>query len=155
MVNVIISGTFDRLHAGHKSLLHRGIVIAKQNNNHLLVEITPWSYVCKFKKYSHIVKSEFDRLNDVEKYLSLHLNSDKYSVVISNDEYGSAMYSQNLDAMIIGTDTMGWAQMINYYRMQCGLSELTISMTPDYFIDGNRISSTHLREQEINGVKVV
>jgi len=149
MSNIIVSGTFDRLHEGHKYLLHQCIDrFVDYEYNHLLVEITPNTYVQKFKKLASIVQSEKERLQGVENYLSHIICDGQYTVVISNDEYGSAMYSKNLDTVVVGKDTEAWALMINFYRVQSGLNPLTIIISEDYIKNGKRISSTSLREKE-------
>jgi pantetheine-phosphate adenylyltransferase len=153
MSNIIVSGTFDRLHEGHKKLLSKIIIDymhfdIEYECNHMLVEITPNNYVQKYKKYSSMVQSERERLLGVERYLVEYIDPAYFTVVISNDEYGSSMYSNNLDIVVVGKDTEPWAKMINFYREQSGLIPLEVIVTEDYIKDGQKISSTSLREKE-------
>lgn len=148
MTNYLISGTFDRLHDGHKLLFQR--VFARFNNDkdHLLVEVANQSYVSKFKQYSQIVQSETDRVHAIESYLDELLYRNNYTVVVASDEYGAALRSMNIDVVMCGLDSLGWFHLMNEYRAASSdMNQFDIVTIPR---DG--MSSTKLREKELNHV---
>ena len=145
---VLVAGTFDRLHDGHKALLSKAIGVGFLG--HVLVEIMPWEYCQKFKKLAYLIQSERERYEAIEDFMDQNLSPVRYDVVIAKDEYGQGFYAKTLTDIVVGEDATGWAEMINAYRKTNNLSILNVHILKDIEIDGGRMSSTKLRERELN-----
>ena len=67
------------------------------------------------------------------------------------DLYGHGFYSKTLTDIVVGEDTRCWAEMINTYRVNNNMNPLTVHILNDVINGDKRLSSTCLREIELNG----
>ncbi len=141
---VIVAGTFDRLHKGHKVLLGTSAKLGEE----LLVCIADGPLLMS-KKFREKIQSYEERKKKVEQFLT-HLNT-PYSIVKILDPIGPAGSDKLADAIVVSTETYPGALRVNFERKKRGLKELIIIVCPLVPAeDGKPISSERIRAKEIN-----
>ena len=133
---VVVGGTFDFLHRGHKTLVNKAFEVGE----HVIIGLTSGS----MKK--HALPYE-ERRKKLEAFVK---NKGKYEIVEIFDPYGIAVDMKDLEAIVVSKETKARAEEINEIRKNRGLLPLKIieiSMVLAY--DGKPISSTRIRKGEI------
>ncbi|MCW1296315.1 MAG: pantetheine-phosphate adenylyltransferase [Candidatus Parvarchaeota archaeon] len=141
---VIVGGTFDRLHIGHKFFLKTASFYGRK----MIVGLTS-DEMCR-------KKTDFDKIWKYDKrkkvlYRFLKRNKIKFEIVKIHDIFGPALKIRGECAIVVTGETEKNAIKINKKRMGMGLKE--IEMIVLYFIkskDGKIISSSRIRAGEID-----
>jgi len=142
---VICGGTFDLFHAGHKDFLR--FVLSKGKK--VIIGITSDEYV---KENKLDVMEPFEkRKNTVKNFLIEQNSSDNAQLLKINDLYGPTLDPKlSADALIVSKDSEKGAFLINSKRKELGLPEFLVIVSPLYLVDGEVVSSSHIREGKIN-----
>ncbi len=141
---VIVAGTFDRLHEGHKILLRTSAKLGEE----LLVCIADGPLLMG-KNFREKIESYDERKRNVEEFLG-SLNA-RFSVVKILDPIGPAGSDPMADAIVVSTETYPGALRVNFERKKKGLKELVIVVCPLIVAeDGKPISSSRIRAGEID-----
>jgi len=145
--NVVLGGTFDRLHAGHKMLLSAAILRCKKR---LTVGVTDGAMINSKKLWEIIEPCELrmknlkDFLMDVEPRL-------EYSIVPITDPYGPTAYDPDLELLVVSEETLKGGLKVNQLRKEKGLKILDVYPIPlinDRHAskwEENKISSSSIR----------
>lgn len=140
---IVIGGTFDFMHKGHRKLLELGI----RNAEKLVIGLTSDEFASRFRIEK--VSPYRDRKEELEKFLdkfSVH-----YKIVKIDDTYGVATLDPEIDCIIVSEETLLRAEEINAIRFKKGLKKLTIIVTPTILADdGKPLSSERIRAREID-----
>ncbi len=139
--NVLVAGTFDRLHEGHKLLLDTAIHNCSKN---LFIGITKDNMI-KNKKYSELIESENERYNNINNYLTNINTNINIHIFFIEDKYSISIKNKELDAIVLTDENYNVGLEINNIRINKNLKPLKIIE-----IKRTNISSTYLRELEIN-----
>jgi pantetheine-phosphate adenylyltransferase len=144
---VAVGGTFDHLHEGHKILLTTAGYLARDL---LIVGITG-PELLKNKEYAQAMESYAHRKESVESFLNYVYPSLQLHIEMMHDVYGPTATIENIDALVISTETRSGGEQVNQFRMEKKWSELTI-----YEVNligsgksDQKISSTQLRKEEL------
>ncbi|MHA2407106.1 MAG: pantetheine-phosphate adenylyltransferase [Candidatus Ranarchaeia archaeon] len=145
---LIFSGTFDRLHKGHKHILHRAFSLAR----FVLIGITSNKMV-ESKQLSELIQPVEVRIKELEMYLESVNYSERYEIKIIEDPLGFATAIEEVDAILVSEEPgpFKWAKRINRVREAKGWIPLEIITIP--FIKTQtkkRISSLAIRQRKIN-----
>jgi pantetheine-phosphate adenylyltransferase len=141
--NVVLAGTFDILHIGHKKLINHALKISKK----LYLGVTSDEFVKKNKSYK--CASFEERKNNIIKFLGKRIS--KVEIVELNDEFGMAQNEKNLQAIVVSDETKFRAEAINEIRKKNGLKPLEIISLPIvYAEDSKKISCERIRAGEID-----
>lgn len=113
---VILGGTFDHLHNGHKKLLSLAVSICA---NRILVGVTVDSMLTN-KSHAEWLEPLQVRQRAVREYLAFlnpELNAD---IVAIQDPLGPAVVIPEPAAMVVSTETLSGAAKINHLRVERG-----------------------------------
>ncbi len=141
---VIVAGTFDHLHEGHKILLRTSAKLGEE----LLVCLADGPLLLG-KRFREKIQTYEERKRKVEEFLnSLAIN---FSVIKIQDPIGPAGSDKLADAIVVSTETYPGALKVNSVRKNRGLQELVIVVCPLVAAeDGRPISSSRIRAGEID-----
>lgn len=138
---VILGGTFDHLHNGHKKLLSLAVSICARR---ILVGVTADSMLTK-KSHAELLQPLAQRKRAVREYL-LFLNPQlTVDIVTIEDPFGPAIVIPEPAAMVVSTETLAGGAKINSIREERGLPKLHLFACRR--TDSSTLSSTHIREQ--------
>jgi len=143
---VVLAGTFDTLHIGHKRLINHALKISKE----LYLGITTDDFVRRTKSYKCATFEE--RKKNLIKFLGKKIS--KVKLFELDDEYGVAISDKDLQAIVVSDETKAKAQEINEIRERRGLKPLeVISLPIIYAQDLKKISCERitLKQIDVNG----
>jgi cytidyltransferase-like protein len=139
---VLVAGTFDRLHQGHKTLLETAI---NSTSNELIIAITDDSMVTT-KKLHHLIESVDTRLHNIKEFITkTNVNNILIKYIIIKEKYSISIVDEDLNALVLSNETLQAGLEINQIRKIKGLGDLELIQ-----ISRTEISSTMLRELEYN-----
>eukprot|EP00210_Caulerpa_lentillifera_P000267 g260.t1 len=144
---VVVGGTYDHLHAGHRLVLSVCALITSQK---LFIGITDEGYL-QGKKYKELIHSLRQRKETISSFIH-HINKDldfQFSVLRDPQEPVLAEVYANLDALVVSMETLAGGEAVNQSRIVRGLDKLEIIVVDCIEHDAsNKLSSTQLREIE-------
>jgi pantetheine-phosphate adenylyltransferase len=145
-MKVMVGGTFDPLHDGHKRLLDRSFEIAG-SDGHVIIGLTTDSFV---SRKTHPIRPFSSRQTDLEHYLISRQYSTRWMIEPLNDRFGSAI-DVDFDAIIVSEETLPVAVEINKLRRNAGRKKVDIHQISCVLAeDGRWISSTRIYRGEID-----
>ena len=137
---VAVGGTFDKFHDGHKKLLST----ACELGNRIEVGVTSDA----FGGLKGDIDSFEDRSNYVKSFFS---NQSNFHVLRLDDPFGTTIYDEDFDAIVVSEETEPTAVEINEIRISKGMKPIDIVVVSFVLAyDGTPISSTRIRRGEIN-----
>ena len=139
--NVAVGGTFDQFHKGHEKLLNEAF---KMGDN-ILIGVTSDEFGGKKGNIDPCKK----RMSELEKFLQKF--EQRYIVKKLEEPYGPTIHDSTIEAIVVSRETKPTADRINEIRKEKGMKPLEIFII-DWVMadDGNPISSTRIRNGEIN-----
>ena len=141
-----MGGTFDILHAGHKALLQRAMEVG----DIVLIGLTTDARASKSRNKTQINTYNI-RLANLQDLLKSMKSLDRFQIVPLENDWGPSVVDEDFEAIIVSDETKSTAQKINKIRSAEGKSELEIVIVPMIKAqDGNRISSSRIRNKEID-----
>ena len=141
-----MGGTFDILHAGHKALLQRAL----EAGDIVLIGLTTDARASKSRNKTQINTYNI-RLANLQDLLRSMKSLDRFQIVPLENDWGPSVVDEDFEAIIVSDETKSTAQKINKIRSAEGKSELEIVIVPMIKAqDGNRISSSRIRNKEID-----
>lgn len=157
----LLGGTFTPIHNGHRALLHKAFQTASHDgagDGHVVVGLTSTELAAdtrsdpshakmlgSFETRHENLDTELDRLDDA--YTA------SYEIIELEDTHGPAATREEIDALVVSPEAKAQrrAYELNERRVEDDLGPLEIHTAP--FVtaeDGSRISSTRVRDGEID-----
>lgn len=137
---VAVGGTFDKLHKGHEKLLKTAFEIGER------VEIGVTSNA--FGGLKGDIDSCEVRMANLKAFFS---DKNNFTVSILDDPFGTTIYDEEFDAIVVSEETEPNAIKINKIRHDKDMDLLDIVVVSFVLAyDGYPISSTRIRKGEIN-----
>ena len=131
---IVVGGTFDGLHEGHKSILKT----AFENGDSVAIGLTSDDFAGRFRVRK--VNPYTDRKKTLETFVKKF--DKQYKVFEINDSYGIATIDAGIDCIVVSEETLLRAEEINTIRFKKKLPKLTIIVVPLVLgRDGNPLSS--------------
>ena len=140
-----MGGTFDIIHIGHLSLIEKAASISEK----VIIGLTSDSLATKSGKK---LRNNFEtRLENLKKTLTEKFSDSLFEIAMLDDDFGPAVIKGEVDALVVSEETSKKGDILNAKRNDLGLSPVEIIIVPMKLAsDGERISSTRIRNDEID-----
>ena len=142
---VATGGTFDIIHKGHLALLQRAFEVSES----VIIGVTSDKFATEHGK--KITNNYGTRISNLTKLLNSMFKNGRYEIKQLNEDFGPALYTNNVEALIASKETGHKGTLLNRLRVEKGLLPVDV-ITVDLVLakDGKRISSTRIRSGEID-----
>ena len=142
---VAMGGTFDVIHAGHRALLNAAFSVS----SHVIIGLSSDALVLrKGKKLWH---SYSKRLESLERFLEKEFPAKSYTISPLDNDFGPAVLENGVEALIVSEETAPQGETLNRLRLERNLDPVQVVVVPMILAsDGGRISSTRIRNSEID-----
>jgi len=145
-MKVMVGGTFDPLHDGHKRLISRSFELAGRDGT-VIVGLTTDTFA---RRKVHPVRAYEQRKAALASYIREQGFPASYSIEPLKDRYGTAL-EDDFDALVVSEETLPIAHEINQLRKEKGKQKVDIhQITCVLADDGHWISSTRIYRGEID-----
>ena len=140
-----LGGTFDIIHAGHLTMIEKAIAISDK----IIIGLTSDSFVSKHGK---IITNNFEkRFENLDKTIRKKFPNCSFEIAKLDDEFGPAVLENDVDALVVSDETSQKGDILNAMRKEKNLLPVEIIVVPMKLAsDGDRISSTRIRNSEID-----
>lgn len=143
---VLVGGTFDHLHDGHRALLEATISFG----NYVRVGITSDEFAKRMRRSDpnlHLMQPFEVRKQNVVNFLKSR-GCKNFEIMVLEDRYGPALNSPTAEGIVVTEETYPTAVEINKLRVINGLDQLLILVIPFVYDEkGIIISSRRIRQQ--------
>ncbi len=146
-MNVVLGGTFDPVHDGHRALFERAFELGDVTIGLTSDELAP-----KTRNIDRRVRSFEERREDLADELSsLAEEYDRSFEIRQLDSPTGIATEEGFDVLIVSPETEDGAEAVNEIRAEKGLEPLEIVIVDHvYAEDGDIISSTRIVNGEID-----
>ncbi|XP_020641230.3 bifunctional coenzyme A synthase [Pogona vitticeps] len=120
--DIVVGGTFDRLHNGHKLLLSVSCMLAE---NRLLVGVSDKDLL-ENKLLKELILPYEQRVAELSEFLVDIKPSLRYEIVPLFDFFGPSITDSDLKCIVVSEETLKGGLAVNKRRMENGLAELAI-----------------------------
>uniref|UniRef100_UPI00398EDAA2 bifunctional coenzyme A synthase isoform X3 n=1 Tax=Pristiophorus japonicus TaxID=55135 RepID=UPI00398EDAA2 len=120
--DVVLGGTFDKLHTAHKILLSMSCLLTEKR---LLIGVADGKLL-NSKVLKELIEPYQERVEKLRKFL-LDVNpAIQYDLVTLEDPYGPAITDPNLNCIVVSDETQKGGEAVNRKRQENALQELAI-----------------------------
>jgi pantetheine-phosphate adenylyltransferase len=142
---VAMGGTFDIIHKGHLTLLSKAFSISSK----VIIGLTSDELAEKRGKtlLNNYEKRFETLLNTIKKNFPNHV----FQISKLDNDFGPAVLEENVQALVVSDETGNQGEILNRLRAEKNLSPVKIVIVPMVLAqDGNRISTTRIKNSEID-----
>jgi pantetheine-phosphate adenylyltransferase len=140
-----LGGTFDIIHVGHLDLIEKATSISEK----IIIGLTSDSFAAKNGKIT--INNFQQRLENLDKTIHEKFPDCSFEIAKLDDEFGPAVIEGEVDALVVSDETRQKGTTLNALRKERNLIPVEIIIVPMKLAsDGDRISSTRIRNSEID-----
>jgi pantetheine-phosphate adenylyltransferase len=145
--HIILGGTFDHFHRGHRSLLKKALELGEK----ITIGITTDKF-CQKKFLAQSIEPFAIRKKAVEKFVKKYLgDSRQLDILPIFDIYGTTLIDKTIEAIVVSQATKKNALLINEKRKVIGFPKLAIVVVDNVLAeDGKLLSSERIRAGEVD-----
>ena len=142
---VAMGGTFDIIHKGHITLLSKAFSIS----SNVIIGLTSDELAEKRgKKTLNNYKKRHEKLTNV---IKTNFPNHLFQISKLDNDFGPAVLEENVQALVVSDETGNQGEILNRLRKEKNLSPVKIVIVPMVLAhDGNRISTTRIKNSEID-----
>lgn len=142
---VAMGGTFDIIHKGHITLLSKAFSIS----SNVIIGLTSDELAEKRgKKTLNNYKKRHEKLTNV---IKTNFPNHLFQISKLDNDFGPAVLEENVQALVVSDETGNQGEILNRLRKEKNLSPVIIIIVPMVLAhDGNRISTTRIKNSEID-----
>lgn len=145
-MKVMVGGTFDPLHDGHKKLIARSFEIAGSEGT-VIIGLTTDSFA---GRKHHLIRSYEQREADLMQFIRDAEFDSRWLIEPLNDPFGRTL-EEEFDALVVSEETLAVAMDINSLRRKKGMRKVDVHQISCVLAeDGRWISSTRIYRGEID-----
>jgi len=143
---VLVGGTFDEFHKGHRILIMKAFEVGDR----VMIGLSSDQLARELRK-NHDVASYEQRLRELRNFLKLGGVFDRAKVVPLDTPYGITLSTTIAEALVVSRETESVGITINKKRRASGLKPLELVVIDMVSAEDNiPISSTRIRHGEID-----
>ncbi|MGD8506248.1 MAG: pantetheine-phosphate adenylyltransferase [Candidatus Bathyarchaeota archaeon] len=143
---VVVGGTFDELHKGHKALLLKAFEVG----DHVIIGLCTDDLARRLRK-NHEVAAYRERLEELNNFLKEQGFFRKAKIVPLRTPYGITLSKGCAEALVVSRETEARAGEINQKRKAKGLAPLNIIVIEMVQAENDiAISASRIRQKEID-----
>jgi pantetheine-phosphate adenylyltransferase len=145
-MKVMVGGTFDPLHAGHRKLLTRSFELAGPGGC-VVIGLTTDEFA---GRKTHPVRPFADRKRALERFIRAKQFPAEFRIAPLADRFGPAA-EEEFDALVVSEETLPVGVEINRLRQERGRRKVDLHQISCVLADDGRwISSTRIHRGEID-----
>ena len=142
---VAMGGTFDILHKGHIALLSKAFSISTK----VIIGLTS-DELAKLKG-KKILNSYEKRLENLENMINTNFSNALYQISKLDNDFGPAVFESEVEALVVSKETENQGAVLNKLRTEKNMIPVKVVVVPMILAkDGNRISTTRIKNSEID-----
>ncbi|MDX1441267.1 MAG: pantetheine-phosphate adenylyltransferase [Nitrosopumilaceae archaeon] len=142
---VAMGGTFDFIHKGHIKLLSEAFLISDK----VIIGLTSDEMALKKgKKLQNNFKKRFENLT---KIIGKSFPENSFEISKLDNDFGPAVLEKEVQALVVSDETSNQGEVLNHLREEKKMPKVKVIVVPMVLAkDGNRISTTRIRNKEID-----
>ncbi len=142
---IALGGTFDILHSGHLELLRKGFSISTV----VIIGLTSDEFA---KRKGKVLQNNYQhRKKILEDTINKNYPDSKYEISMLDNDFGPAVLESRVQALVVSEETASQGKELNRLRIERGVPKVDVIVVPLVLAkDGKRISSTRIRNSEID-----
>ncbi|OYT26705.1 MAG: phosphopantetheine adenylyltransferase [Candidatus Altiarchaeales archaeon ex4484_96] len=142
---VVVGGTFNRLHKGHKQILQAAFEIGRS----VVIGLTSDEFASRFRVLE--TKPYRQREKQINDYIKQQGKGKPCTIIQIDDSYGITTLDPEIDCIVVSEETLLRAEEINAIRFKKELSRISIHVIPIVLADDRKpISGERISRGEIN-----